>query len=57
MSRQEIYNIRLAHSRLSGECQFETSLSRRAPQSRRRLPTGRSKSGFRMKPVLASKAR
>ena len=29
----------------------------RAPQSRGSLPAGRSKSGFRMKPALASKAR
>ena len=35
----------------------KTSLSWRAPQSRRSLPAGRSKSGFRMKPALASKAR
>ena len=35
----------------------KTSLSWRAPQSRRSLPTGRSKSGSRMKPALASKAR
>ena len=35
----------------------QTSLSWRAPQSRRSLPAGRSKSGFRMKPALASKAR
>jgi transposase len=35
----------------------KTSLSWRAPQSRRSLPTGQSKSGFRMKPALASKAR
>ena len=32
----------------------KTSLSWRAPQSRRSLPAGRSKSGFRMKPGLES---
>jgi transposase len=32
----------------------KTSPSWRAPQSRRSLPAGRSKSGFRMKPVLES---
>jgi len=35
----------------------KTSRSWRAPQSRRSLPAGRSKSGFRMKPASASKAR
>ena len=35
----------------------KTSPGWRAPQSRRSLPAGRSKSGFRMKPALASKAR
>jgi transposase len=35
----------------------KTSPSWRAPQSRRSLPAGRSKSGFRMKPASASKAR
>lgn len=35
----------------------KNSLSWRAPQSRRSLPAGRSKSGFRMKPGLASTAR
>jgi len=27
MSRQEIYNTRLAHSRLSGECQLKCEIS------------------------------
>ncbi|MGH8515150.1 MAG: winged helix-turn-helix domain-containing protein, partial [Gammaproteobacteria bacterium] len=35
----------------------KTSPSWRMPQSRRSLPAGRSKSGFRMKPGLASTAR
>jgi transposase len=35
----------------------KTSPGWRAPQSHRSLPAGRSKSGFRMKPALASKAR
>src|SRR5580704_12546438 len=35
----------------------KTSPSWRAPQSRRSLSAGRSKSGFRMKPASASKAR
>jgi transposase len=35
----------------------KTSPGWRAPQSRRSLPADRSKSGFRMKPGLASKAR
>src|SRR5208283_1195583 len=34
----------------------KTSLSWRAPQSRRSLPAGRSKSGFRMKPALGPDA-
>ena len=33
----------------------KTSLSWRAPQSRRSLPAGRSKSGFRMKPALPAR--
>jgi transposase len=35
----------------------KTLLSWRAPQSRRSLPAGRSKSGFKMKPASASRAR
>ena len=35
----------------------KTSPCWRAPQSRRSLPAGRSKSGFKMKPASASKAR
>jgi transposase len=46
------------HSDLEAQEAFKkTSLNWPAPQSRRSLPAGRSKSGFRMKPVLASKAR
>jgi putative transposase len=53
-------SVRPVHpqSDLEAQAAFkQTSLSWRAPQSRRSLSDGRSKSGFRTKPALASKAR
>src|SRR6202166_437221 len=53
-------SVRPVHSQSDLDAQEafkKTSLSWRAPQSRRSLPASRLKSGFRMKPALASKAR